>query len=101
MRVGEGVVVVEVILQVGLVGYGGRDAMDGGGCDKVGPVVEAVDGVLCVGGLVVLLGLGEVKGIRVGVEVGDALALDVGQQRVVRVVLVVVEEAREGVYSCG
>lgn len=94
---GEGVVVVEVVLEMGLVGYGGRDAVDGGGGDKVGPVVEAVDGVLCVGGLGVLLGLVEMEGVGVGEEVGDALRLDVGQQRLVRVELVV-EEAREGVW---
>lgn len=44
--------------------------MDGSGCDKVGPVVEAVNGVLCVGGLLVLVRFGEMEGVGVGEEVG-------------------------------
>jgi hypothetical protein len=92
-------VVVEIaVVEVRLVGDGGGDAVDGGGCHKVAPAGEVVDAVLGVGRWGEDVGVGEVEGVGVGEEVGNGLALDVGQQRVVRVVGRV-EKAGEGVWA--
>jgi hypothetical protein len=81
---------VEVVVEVGLVGDGGRDAMDRGRGDKVpgGVVVgERLRVVLRSEGV----GVGQVEGVGVGEEVGERLVLHVAEQR-----LAVCVERRRG-----
>jgi hypothetical protein len=98
---GKGAIGEEAVVKVRLVRYGGRHAMHGGWCDEVGPIAVVVDAVLgvCSGGEG--MRVGEMERVRVGEEVGDGLALDVGQQRVACIVFSVEVAAREGVCSQG
>lgn len=92
------VVVEEAIVEVRLVGDRGRDAVYGGRRYEVGPVAEVVAAVLGVGGGREGMRVGDER-VGVGEEVGEVLALDIGQQGVGRVEVVIEEAAGEGVYA--